>query len=110
MIIDKHCESSKVGLGNLLGKKLNRIISESKREGQRKGKEIKLLQEKTQRMAREEDSLKQELEELQKQLGKKQKFEDAVFSLKSLHRDLYPSASPSLRKLVLFDLFCLDLI
>ncbi|XP_062158878.1 E3 ubiquitin-protein ligase AIP2 [Alnus glutinosa] len=50
-------------------------------------------------MAHEEESLKQELEELQKQLGKKQKFEEAVFNLKSLLRDLYPSSSPSLRKL-----------
>lgn len=53
-------------------------------------------------MEREEECLKQQLEELQQQLGKKQKFEEAVFSLKSLLRDRFPSASPSLRKLVLF--------
>ncbi|RDX68409.1 E3 ubiquitin-protein ligase AIP2 [Mucuna pruriens] len=45
-----------------------------------------------------EDSVKQELEELQKQLGKKQKFEASVSSLKSLLQRAYPSASPSLRK------------
>ncbi|XP_058757618.1 E3 ubiquitin-protein ligase AIP2-like [Vicia villosa] len=45
-----------------------------------------------------EDSVKHELEELQKQLGKKQKFEDAVSSLKSLLQSTYPSASTSLRK------------
>ncbi|XP_027332690.1 E3 ubiquitin-protein ligase AIP2 [Abrus precatorius] len=45
-----------------------------------------------------EDLVKQELEELQKQLGKKQKFESAVSSLKSLLQRTYPSASPSLRK------------
>ena len=45
-----------------------------------------------------EDLIKQELEDLQKQLGKKQKFEDAVSSLKSLLQRTYPSASTSLRK------------
>lgn len=45
-----------------------------------------------------ENLVKQELEELQKQLGKKQKFEDAVSSLKSLLQTTYPSASTSLRK------------
>ncbi|KAI4316438.1 hypothetical protein L6164_024417 [Bauhinia variegata] len=45
-----------------------------------------------------EDSVKQQLEELQKQLGKKQKFEEAVVSLKSLLCQRYPSASPALRK------------
>ncbi|CAK7352706.1 unnamed protein product [Dovyalis caffra] len=49
-------------------------------------------------MGSKEQVLKQELEELQKQLGKKQKFEDALSSLKSLLRRHYPSASPSLRK------------
>ncbi|EEF46175.1 zinc finger protein, putative [Ricinus communis] len=44
-----------------------------------------------------EEELKQQLEELQKQLSKKQKFEDAVFSIKSLLRDFYLSSSPSLR-------------
>ncbi|KAF2304247.1 hypothetical protein GH714_028853 [Hevea brasiliensis] len=45
-----------------------------------------------------EEGLEQQLEELQKQLGKKQKFEDTVSSIKSLLKDFYPSASPSLRK------------
>lgn len=49
-------------------------------------------------MESSEEALKNQLEELQKQLGKKQKFEDAVFSIKSLHLRHYPSASPSLRK------------
>lgn len=52
------------------------------------------------RMEREEECLKQELEELQKQLGKKLKFEEAVSSLNSLLQDRYPSASPSLHRLV----------
>lgn len=47
-----------------------------------------------------EDLVKRQLEELQKQLGKKQKFEDAIFSLKSLLQQKYPSASPPLRKSV----------
>ncbi|KAK4600497.1 hypothetical protein RGQ29_010227 [Quercus rubra] len=51
------------------------------------------------RMEREEECLKQELEELQKQLGKKLKFEEAVSSLSSLLQDRYPSASPSLHRL-----------
>ncbi|KRH15708.1 hypothetical protein GLYMA_14G105900v4 [Glycine max] len=45
-----------------------------------------------------EDLVKQELEELQKQLGKKQKFEASVSSLKTLLQRTYPSASPALRK------------
>ncbi|KDP33998.1 hypothetical protein JCGZ_07569 [Jatropha curcas] len=49
-------------------------------------------------MASSEEGLKQQLEELQKQLGKKQKFEDAVSSIKSLFLKFYPSASTSLRK------------
>ncbi|KAJ6924207.1 hypothetical protein NC652_017494 [Populus alba x Populus x berolinensis] len=49
-------------------------------------------------MGSNEQLLKKELEELQKQLGKKQKFEDALSSLKSLLRLHYPSASSSLRK------------
>ncbi|KAF9680913.1 hypothetical protein SADUNF_Sadunf06G0171100 [Salix dunnii] len=49
-------------------------------------------------MGSDEQVLKKELEELQKQLGKKQKFDDALSSLKSLLRLHYPSASPSLRK------------
>lgn len=48
-----------------------------------------------------EESLKRELEELQKLLGKKLRFEEAVRSLHSLLRELCPSASHSLRKLVL---------
>ena len=51
-------------------------------------------------MGSDEQVLKKELEELQKQLGKKQKFEDALSSLKSLLCLHYPSASPSLRKTV----------
>jgi E3 ubiquitin-protein ligase AIP2 len=47
-----------------------------------------------------ENLIKQELEELQKQLGKKQLFEDAVSSLKSMLQQSYPSASTSLRKSV----------
>ncbi|KAL6344623.1 hypothetical protein AAG906_002529 [Vitis piasezkii] len=46
-----------------------------------------------------EENLKQQLQELQKQLGKKQMFEESVFSIKSLLVDHYPSSSPSLRKL-----------
>ena len=49
-----------------------------------------------------EDLVKRELEELQKQFGKKQKFESAVSSLRSLLQSKYPSASPSLRKSVCF--------
>ncbi|KAK9266068.1 hypothetical protein L1049_021473 [Liquidambar formosana] len=45
-----------------------------------------------------EEHLKQQLQDLQKQLGKKQLFEEAVSSINSLLRDNYPSASPSLRK------------
>ncbi|XP_040998964.1 E3 ubiquitin-protein ligase AIP2 [Juglans microcarpa x Juglans regia] len=56
-------------------------------------------------MDREEDRLKQELEELQGQLRKKLKFEEAVFTLKSLLRHRYPSASPSLRQLF-YSLIC----
>ncbi|RVX17500.1 E3 ubiquitin-protein ligase AIP2 [Vitis vinifera] len=49
-----------------------------------------------------EENLKQQLQELQKQLGKKQMFEEAVLLIKSLLVDHYPSSSPSLRKLVNF--------
>ncbi|XP_071737081.1 E3 ubiquitin-protein ligase AIP2-like [Rutidosis leptorrhynchoides] len=45
-----------------------------------------------------EDELNQKLQELQKQLGKKQMFEEAVSSIRSLLHQFYPSASPSLRK------------
>ncbi|KAM3378846.1 E3 ubiquitin-protein ligase AIP2 [Capsicum galapagoense] len=44
-----------------------------------------------------EEELKQKLQELQKQLGKKQMFEEAVSSIRSLLLQYYPSASPSLR-------------
>lgn len=44
-----------------------------------------------------ESELKQKIAELQKQLGKKQMFEEAVSSIRSLLIQHYPSASPSLR-------------
>ena len=40
------------------------------------------------------------LSELQKQMGKKQSFESSVISLSHLVLDLYPSSSPSDKKLV----------
>ncbi|KAJ0089512.1 hypothetical protein Patl1_13724 [Pistacia atlantica] len=46
-----------------------------------------------------DEGLRQQLEELQKQLGKKQKFEDAVSKINSLLHDQFPSASPPLRNL-----------
>lgn len=46
----------------------------------------------------DEQYLKQRLEELQRDVSKKQKFEAAVASLNSLLRDRYSSASPALRK------------
>ncbi|XP_022981152.1 E3 ubiquitin-protein ligase AIP2 [Cucurbita maxima] len=45
-----------------------------------------------------EDSLISRLEELQKDLRKKQRFEEAVSTTISLLQDCYPTASPSLRK------------
>lgn len=45
-----------------------------------------------------DDSLMEELQSLQKKLGKKNSFEEAVFSIQSLVRDRYSSSSPSLRK------------
>ncbi|XP_022146054.1 E3 ubiquitin-protein ligase AIP2 [Momordica charantia] len=45
-----------------------------------------------------EDSVRLRLEELHKDLGKKQKFEESVSTIVSLLRDRYPTASPSLRK------------
>ncbi|ONK66030.1 uncharacterized protein A4U43_C06F3450 [Asparagus officinalis] len=45
-----------------------------------------------------ENSLIEELQSLQKKLGKKQSFEEAVSSIRSLLRDHYASSSPSLRK------------
>ncbi|CAH9099654.1 unnamed protein product [Cuscuta europaea] len=50
-------------------------------------------------MERTEDDIKQKLQELQKQLGKKQSFEEAVSTVRSLLPQYYPSASPSLRTL-----------
>ncbi|GMP31595.1 hypothetical protein CsSME_00005745 [Camellia sinensis var. sinensis] len=52
-----------------------------------------------------EEGVKQKLQELQKQLAKKQMFEDTVSSIKSLLLQIYPSASPSLRKLF-FSVVC----
>ncbi|XP_031287029.1 E3 ubiquitin-protein ligase AIP2 [Pistacia vera] len=46
-----------------------------------------------------DEGLRQQLEELQKQLGKKQKFEDSVSKINSLLHDQFPSASPPLRNL-----------
>ncbi|KAA8546201.1 hypothetical protein F0562_003060 [Nyssa sinensis] len=46
-----------------------------------------------------EDDLREKLQDLQKQLGKKQMFEEAVSSIKSLIKKNYTSASPSLRNL-----------
>ncbi|KAM1434697.1 hypothetical protein ACFX13_043471 [Malus domestica] len=48
---------------------------------------------------KDEKKLEQRLEELHKDVSKKQKFEDAVPALNSLLRDHYSSASPSQRKL-----------
>ncbi|KAJ6826985.1 E3 ubiquitin-protein ligase AIP2 [Iris pallida] len=45
-----------------------------------------------------DDSLMEELQSLQKKLGKKNSFEEAVSSIQSLVRDRYSSSSPSLRK------------
>uniref|UniRef100_A0A7N0TKM2 RING-type E3 ubiquitin transferase n=1 Tax=Kalanchoe fedtschenkoi TaxID=63787 RepID=A0A7N0TKM2_KALFE len=50
-------------------------------------------------MASQEDALTQRLQDLQKKLGTKQNFEEAVSSVASLLHQAYPSASPSLRKL-----------
>ncbi|GAB2295156.1 hypothetical protein Dimus_029330 [Dionaea muscipula] len=50
-------------------------------------------------MASDDDYLRQRLEALQKQLGKKQTFEEAVSSIKSLLVESYSSSSPSNRKL-----------
>uniref|UniRef100_A0A2P2IV38 RING-type E3 ubiquitin transferase n=1 Tax=Rhizophora mucronata TaxID=61149 RepID=A0A2P2IV38_RHIMU len=47
-----------------------------------------------------EEGLKKEMEELQKQLRKKEKFEEAVASIKSIVHQNYPLASPSLRKCI----------
>lgn len=45
-----------------------------------------------------ENFLMEELQSLQKKLGKKQSFEEAVSSIQSLVRDHYASSSPSLRQ------------
>ncbi|KAF8036146.1 hypothetical protein BT93_C1984 [Corymbia citriodora subsp. variegata] len=45
-----------------------------------------------------EEGLELQLQELQKQLVKKQKFEESVFSIKSILQRCYPSASPSFRQ------------
>ncbi|KAI3833538.1 hypothetical protein MKW98_024537 [Papaver atlanticum] len=47
-----------------------------------------------------EDQLKLKLQDLQKQIGKKLMFEEAVSNIKSLMIENYPSASPSLRELI----------
>lgn len=47
-----------------------------------------------------EESLKLELDDLQKQLNKKLRFETSVRSIHSLLRDRYSSSSPCLRKQV----------
>lgn len=55
-----------------------------------------------------EEGLRQQLEELQKQLGKKLRFEDSVANINSLLKDRFPAASPTLRNQVpLFFLFFL---
>ncbi|KAJ3677128.1 hypothetical protein LUZ60_002852 [Juncus effusus] len=48
-------------------------------------------------MASDESVIKQELQELQKKLGKKQQFEEAVASIASILRERYLGSSPSLR-------------
>ncbi|PON31295.1 hypothetical protein TorRG33x02_358180, partial [Trema orientale] len=50
-------------------------------------------------MESDENCLKQRLEELQRDLSKKLKFENTVSSLNSLLLHHYPSSSPSIRKL-----------
>lgn len=47
-----------------------------------------------------EEGLELRLQGLQKQLGKKQEFEEAVSSIKSVLQQRYPSASPPLRRSV----------
>ena len=76
------------------------FISKNRTEICKTKKNTRTQNQKMKRMEREEECLKQELEELQKQLGKKLKFEEAVSSLNSLLQDRYPSASPSLHRLV----------
>ncbi|KAF4386300.1 hypothetical protein G4B88_003517 [Cannabis sativa] len=50
-------------------------------------------------MESDENGLKQQLEELQRDLSKKQKFEEAISTLKSLLHHRYASSSPSIQKL-----------
>ncbi|KAK6116857.1 hypothetical protein DH2020_049387 [Rehmannia glutinosa] len=45
-----------------------------------------------------EEEIQRSLQELQKQLGKRQKFEDSVSTIRSLLQQHYSSASPNLRK------------
>ncbi|KAK6129784.1 hypothetical protein DH2020_036491 [Rehmannia glutinosa] len=47
-----------------------------------------------------EEEIQQSLQELQKQLGKKHKFEDSVSTIRSLLQQHYSSASPNLRKAI----------
>ena len=57
-----------------------------------------------------ENDMKQRLQELQRQLGKKQMFEEAVSTISSLLILYYPPASPSIRNLVwplLFSWVCM---
>lgn len=56
-------------------------------------------------MASNESQLRQELDDLQKKLGKKQQFEAAVASISSIVKEQYASASPSLRNSVIFLFF-----
>ena len=55
-------------------------------------------------MAMSEEEIQLRLQELQKQLAKKQMFEGSVSEIRSLLKQHYSSASPNLRKTVrLFD-------
>ena len=63
------------------------------------------FQKKKTKMESDEICLKQRLEELQRDLSKKQKFEDAISALKSLLLQHYPSSSHSIQKLVLLIFF-----
>lgn len=51
-------------------------------------------------MASDESTLRRDLDELQKKLGKKQQFEAAVASISSIVRERYAAAPPSLRNSV----------
>ncbi|KAI4377021.1 hypothetical protein MLD38_014717 [Melastoma candidum] len=52
-------------------------------------------------MGSAEEGLRNQLEDLQKQLGRKQKFENAVVSIGSVLRDSYASSSPPLFQLLI---------